>query len=234
MNTLLRTARNCLRLAMPLALLLVLTGCSFTLRGVITDVTTGQPVEGATVSVVLGDDNEDRTSETNDEGAYRIKKDDRAQEVAFMADGFETFSTTLTNERERDVFLIPTPSETARRIVGHLRDSQYEETYNYLHPNYRNLLTQDQFEQEMGGGFSDLLALVTDFRIDEVTTTDNYRDDRINKTYNNVVAVQVILEMENGGSTFENAWTVHLQQVRGEDDRLFYHWLFNRTTNPVN
>jgi len=207
---------------------LLLTACSFTLRGKITDIATGNAVENATVSVDLGEGRDPRTAKTNAEGNYRIKKDDRPQDVTYTADGFESFTVSLNKEKVKNTYLIPSPQETARRIVESLRNEDMDLTYGYLHPNYQSLFTLDRYK-ELNQDFVAFLKSFGEYRIAEVTSLESYKDDQLNKVYTDVRVVTVVLVNTTDGSR-ETYWRVYLQLMEDQGGKTFYHWLFNRTT----
>lgn len=211
---------------------IILTACSFSMRGTVTDIITGVSIKDAKVRVELGEGRDPREVITAENGAYRIKKDNRDQLVTYTAEGYEDYPVTIKKEKTRNTYLIPTPSETARRIVQTMLDGQYEEAYKYLHPNYQGAtFTLEKFREINSGDFASYLALVKEFRIETVTAMEQYRDVPLNKVYNNVIKLQVILVIELEG-TYENTWDVYLQRMtdpaNGKD---FYHWIFNRTSN---
>ncbi|HNT30526.1 MAG TPA: hypothetical protein PKL83_06270 [bacterium] len=207
----------------------LLTGCSFAMKGKIFDIVTGNGIAKAKVSIKLNDD-KTRDEEANDEGSYRIKKDDKDQEVTYTADNYESFTTTIKKDKTKDVYLVPTPEETARRIVQAMIDKDYSTAYLYLHPNYKGILTEEKFRQENEGEFASYLELVKEFRIAEVRDLESYRDESMKKTYEGVKSITAVLVMDLEGKV-ENTWEIILFRVKDADGKDYWHWLFNRTSN---
>ncbi len=206
----------------------VLSACSYTLRGVITDNSTGSVIDSVKVSVKLSGTNP-RIFTTKKDGKYSIKKDDIAQDVTYSADGFEPFTTILTKEKSRNIFLIPTPQEMARRIVDGLKNGDFAKIYTYLHPDYAGSYTADQFAQ-VNQTFKNYLANVSSYTITDLKENIEYHDPVLTKTFTGVDAVTVVLTLSTEGNP-QNTWVIHLQKMLDQNNKSFWHWLFNRTTN---
>ena len=192
------------KILIPLLLsAVVLSGCSFALKGTVTDVVTGQPIADAKVTISLGGDKKPRDATTNTQGKYRIKKDSKDQSITFAAQGYEDFTTVSKSDKTRDVYLIPTAEETARRIVQAMKDQDYDTAYNYLHPFDQGYFTRDQFKEINQGDFANYLSQVTEIRTAEVKSVDRLKNNILQKTFTDVSAVTIVLVM-NADDTIEN------------------------------
>jgi hypothetical protein len=215
-------------LAIGLFISLMLTACSFTMRGTVTDITTGSAINSAQIEVKVSAD-QTRTASTNDQGKYRIKKDDKEQEMTFRADGFDPFATSLKNTKSKDIYLIPSPETTAARLFQSMQDRNYEVAYNLLHPNYQGLFSLDEFTR-INASFADYLANVKDFKIQDVKDLTTFEDIKVTKTYNDVKQVDALLTFDDAG-TIQSIWPVYLQKMKDQNDKTFYHWLYSTTSN---
>lgn len=213
---------------------LLLTSCSVTLRGIITDIVTDLAITDAKVTVQI-DPERTREAGVDEEGKYRIKKDDKPQDVAYTAPGFESYTTNMEKVKEKDVYLVPTPEETARRIVQGMMDKNYDEVYRYLHPNYQGLFTQEKFRSLNENDFATMLDKVTEFRIAETVDKETYKDEILTKTYVDVKAITAVMVMgedvPEGEEAPEFTWEINLIKMRDQNSKEYWHWIFNRTTN---
>ncbi len=209
---------------------LVLSSCSFAMKGKVTDIVTGQPISKVTVSIDLGADKKPREATTNDQGSYRIKKDNADQLITYAADGYESFTLTSKSDKSRDVYLVPTAEETARRIVQAMLDKDYDTAYTYLHPFDQGFFTRDQF-REIQTDFASYLSLVKEFRIAETKDLERFQDSILQKTFTGTKAVTAVLVLENGDIKQENAWEINLMKMTDANNKEFWHWIFNRTSN---
>jgi hypothetical protein len=80
-----------LRTAAPLMLLIV-TGCSMRITGVVTDESTGNPIGGAVVSAY---DGRNRHSTTDPVGRFNVKTDSDTKYVTVTAPNYETVTVEV-------------------------------------------------------------------------------------------------------------------------------------------
>ena len=208
---------------------LLLSSCSFAMKGKVTDIVSGQPVGSVTITIDLGN-GKTREAKSNDQGSYRIKKDNADQQITYTADGYDSFTLISKSDKSRDVYLVPTAEETARRITQAMLDKNYETAYAYLHPFDQGFFTLDQFK-EIQSDFENYLSLVKEFRVAETKDVESFRDNILQKTFTGTKAVTVVLVIENGDIKQENTWDINLMRMTDENNKEFWHWIFNRTSN---
>lgn len=211
-----------------------LTACSTTMRGTVQDGITKEPIPNSQIEIHLTADGEEiRTETTNEEGQYRIKKEGDSQKVIFKADGYEEKELLIEKETTYDIDLWPTAQETAQRILKHLQNNEFDQVYTYLHPNYQELYTKEDFlEINTQSGYNLFMSQIEDYTIENINTNQSYRDENLKKTYKDVTLVIVSLTLKDKTSSFRPTMVVPLIQ-ENVDGVTYWRWVMNRTTNAT-
>lgn len=226
-----------LLICIPLVLIILLFNLHYSIRGTITNITDGLPIQN--IEVRIGD----KTAKTDIKGKFSFSGLPvyfSGNLVVRTQDKYETVEPIKISfsKRNKDLKaqLVPTPLEMEKAIFGYARYKQYRKRYNLLHPDiqakvseedYVNYMTKAIEKSKRDASEHGIITFTLKQKHGEVKLLPTWEYKEIGKTYNDVVEIQtstsVILQTVSGEMTYVvDEGTSHLVKSGG-----YWRWFLD-------